>query len=95
MRLELERLLPPLPPFDEERDFARVRLRPLPDEPLPFDEPLLRLDAERLPELDPDDFDLLEAELRLRELEDERCFFTSPSSIRPRHSPSASSFIIT
>ena len=43
-------------PFDEERLFAVVRLRP-PDEPLPFDELLLRLDAERLREPEEDAFE--------------------------------------
>jgi hypothetical protein len=115
LRLEPDRL-PLLRPFEPERDFALVRLRPLLDEPLPLDELLLRLDllpldllpldllldplllrleADRPPELDAEDFDLRDAELRLRELDDERCFFTSPSSIVPRQAPSSSSFIIT
>jgi len=110
LRLEPERL-PLLRPFEEdERDFAVVRLPPLEepfDELLPrLDEERPRelepdaLDREPEPddldfELEPDDLDLLDAELRLRELDDERSFFTSPSSIVPRQAPSSSSFIIT
>jgi hypothetical protein len=60
LRLALDRL--PLRPFEDERVFAVVRLRP-PLEPRPFDEPLLRLDDARLREpeddaLDPDEDDL-------------------------------------
>ena len=43
MRLEPDPLR--LRPFEDERDFAVVRLRPLLEEPLPFDELLLRLDG--------------------------------------------------
>ena len=110
MRLEPERL-PLLRPFEEdERDFAVVR-RLLLEEPfdellLPLDEERPRelepdaFDFEPEPddldlEPEPDDFDLLEADLRLRELDDERRFFTSPSSIVPRQAPSSSSCIIT
>jgi hypothetical protein len=107
LRLEPDRL-PLLRPFeDDERDFAVVR-RLVPDEP--FEERLLDearprelepddLDLEPEPEdleleLEPD-LDLLDAELRLRELDEERRFFTSPSSIVPRQAPSSSSSIIT
>ena len=108
MRLELDRLPPLLRPFDDERDLAVV-LRPPLDEPLPFDE-RLRLEAERLRELDAELFDRPEDEpllrelplLRLRELElplrdrdVERFFFTSPSSIVPRQEPLSSSSIVT
>jgi hypothetical protein len=66
LRLELDRLPPDdalLPfderprAFDEERPFAVVRPRPPPDEPLPLDELLLRLDAERLREPEEDAFE--------------------------------------
>jgi hypothetical protein len=120
LRLELERLLPPLP-FEDERPFAVVRPRPPLEELRPFDELLVRPD-ELLPRLDElplrldDDEPLRElaelllrfdAELRLPdellrrdedrppELDDERCFLTSPSSIRPRQDPVYSSSIIT
>jgi hypothetical protein len=107
LRLEPDRL-PLLRPFeDDERDFAVVRL--LPDEPFEelflLDEERPRelepddLDLEPEPEdldLEPEpDLDLLDAELRLLELDEERCFFTSPSSIVPRQAPSSSSSIIT
>jgi hypothetical protein len=87
----------------------REELRP-PDGELPLDDPL-PLDDRRLLEarLPPDDrlrlederFELADGRLRdppllRRELEDdERCFFTSPSSIVPRHSPGSSSSIRT
>ena len=66
MRLEPDRLPPDdallpfverLRVFDEERPFAVVRPRPPPDEPLPLDELLLRLDAERLREPEEDAFE--------------------------------------
>ena len=94
--------------LDDERPFAVVRLRPPPDEPLPFDELLprldellLRLDVERLrePEDDAfeppdDDFDRRDEELLRRELDDELLrFFTSPSSMTPRQAPVSSSSI--
>jgi hypothetical protein len=103
LRLELDRL--PLRPFEDERLFAVVRLRPPLDDPLPFDDLLLRLDEERLrepeddafepPELEreADDFDRRDEELRLRELDEERFFLTSPSSITPRQEPGSSSSI--
>ena len=46
-----------LRPLDDERPFAVVRLRPPPDEPLPFEELLLRLDAERLRDPEDDAFE--------------------------------------
>jgi hypothetical protein len=74
-RVEPDRLPLLLRPFDDERPFAVVRLRPPPDEPRPFEELLLRLDDEppRAPEDDafvPPDEDLErppdELPLRLR-----------------------------
>jgi len=56
--------------LDEERPFAVVRLRPPPEEPLPFDEPLPRLDAERLREPEEDAFELPEDDLE-RPLDDD------------------------
>jgi len=79
------------------------------DEP-PFDDPRLRLlDDERPRAPDEDAFErlpeeplleerLLEERLRPDELlrpEDRFCFFTSPSSIWPRHAPLSSSSIST
>ena len=55
MRLEPD--LVPLRPFEDERLFAVVRLRPPLDDPLPFDELLLRLDEERPRAPDDDAFD--------------------------------------
>jgi hypothetical protein len=94
LRLELDRLPLLLRPFEDERDFAVVRLRPPLDDPRPLDELLRRLDDEPLRELEADDRDRRDAELRLRELDDER-LFTSPSSILPRQDPLSSSCIAT
>jgi hypothetical protein len=69
LRLELERLLLPPLPFEDERPFAVVRLRRPLDELPPFDEPLLRL-AELLARLD--DPPLLLDELPLRLDDEER-----------------------
>jgi hypothetical protein len=75
LRLELERLLPPLP-FDDVRPFAVVRLRPPLDELPPFDELLPRLDELLLrldePPLLLDEPPLLLDELPLRLDDEER-----------------------
>ena len=99
MRLELDPLpLRPLllRPFDDERDFAVVRLRPL-LELRPFDELLLRLDERLLPLeellLPLEELLLRLEELLRRELAEERRRLTSPSSISPRHDPVSSSSI--
>jgi hypothetical protein len=104
LRLEPDPLL--LRPFEDERDFAVVRLRP-PLEPRPFDELLLRLDElllrldglllrlEEGADLRPEEeLDLRDDELPRRELDEERLRLTSPSLISPRQDPLSSSSIM-
>ena len=93
------RLRPPDEPFDEpllrlDEDLGR-ELEPDDFELEPEDRDFELEPEDPDFELEPDDRDRLDAELRLRELDDERCFFTLPSSILPRQAPSSSSFIIT